>query len=131
YHAGLVSGYDCGANCLEFRPGNNVTRGQIAKIVVLAAGWPLLDPPTATFRDVPVGSVFFRYVETAYDRGIISGYGCGVGCLEFRPGNSATRGQICKIVYGAVKVSGRIGGASSIGPGGPVGPVGPAGGGRP
>jgi len=108
YHAGLVSGYDCGGTQGEpcpgiyFRPGNNVTRGQLSKIVVLAAGWPLLNPPAATFRDVGPGSAFFRYVETAYSRGIISGYACGEGCLEFRPGNSATRGQIAKIVYLAI-----------------------------
>ena len=24
---------------------------------------------------------------------------CGPGCLEFRPGNNATRGQLSKIVY--------------------------------
>ena len=107
YHSNLVSGYTCGGQgepCpgLYFRLGNQVTRGQLSKIVVLAAGWPLLDPPTPTFRDVPKGSPFFRYVETAYARGIISGYSCGEGCLEFRPGSSATRGQICKIVYLAI-----------------------------
>jgi hypothetical protein len=107
YHSSLVSGYDCGGPgepCpgLYFRPGNNVTRGQLSKIVVLAAGWPLLDPPNATFGDVEVGSVFFRYVETAYSHSIISGYNCGNGCLEFRPGNNATRGQICKLVYQAI-----------------------------
>jgi hypothetical protein len=45
---------------------------------------------------------FFGFVETAYSRGVVSGYDCGAGCLEFRPGNNATRGQICKIVYIAV-----------------------------
>ena len=106
HHSNLVSGYDCGGPgepCpgLYFRPGNNLTRGQLCKIVVLAAGWPLLNPSRSSFRDVPVGSTFFRYVETAYagGRGIVSGYNCGWACLEFRPGNSATRGQICKIVY--------------------------------
>ena len=61
-----------------------------------------VDDPLVFFRDVPVGSTFFRYVETAYARGVISGYTCGPSCLEFRPGNSATRGQISKIVYAAI-----------------------------
>jgi hypothetical protein len=39
------------------------------------------------------------YVETAHAHGIVSGYTCGSGCLEFRPGGNATRGQISKIVY--------------------------------
>jgi hypothetical protein len=100
--AGIVSGYSCGPGCLEFRPGNDVTRGQLSKIVVVAAGWPLLNPITPTFVDVPTGDPFYRYIETAYDRAIISGYSCGSGCLEFRPGNNATRGQISKIVHLAV-----------------------------
>jgi hypothetical protein len=70
--------------------------------VVLAEGWPLYTPAAPTFRDVPSTGPFYVHVETAHSRGIVSGYSCGSGCLEFRPGNNATRGQICKIVYGAV-----------------------------
>jgi hypothetical protein len=51
---------------------------------------------------VATNDPFYGYVETAYAHTIISGYSCGPGCLEFRPGNNATRGQICKIVYQAV-----------------------------
>src|SRR5205807_9721756 len=102
YNHGIISGYSCGTSCLEYRPDNNVTRGQLCKIVVLAEGWTLYTPPAPTFRDVPADHTFYRYIETAYNQGIISGYGCGTGCLEFRPGNNATRGQICKIVYNAI-----------------------------
>jgi hypothetical protein len=91
---GLVSGYADGT----FRPQNDVTRGQLSKIVVEAAGWPLLNPPTPTFTDVPTGHTFYQYVETAFNHGIITGYADGT----FRPGNNATRGQISKIVYEAV-----------------------------
>jgi hypothetical protein len=69
---------------------------------VLAEGWTLLNPPTPAFRDVPRDHAFYQHIETAYDREIISGYTCGTGCLEFRPGNNATRGQISKIVYNAI-----------------------------
>ena len=102
YDHGVISGYGCGTGCLEFRPGNNVTRGQLCKIVVLAEGWTIYTPPTPTFRDVSPGDPFYEHIETAYDHSIISGYNCGTGCLEFRPGNNATRGQICKIVYNAI-----------------------------
>ncbi|MFL5731643.1 MAG: S-layer homology domain-containing protein, partial [Chloroflexia bacterium] len=52
-------------------------------------------------RDVPTTDTFYTYIETAYSHNIISGYSCGTGtgCLEFRPGNNATRGQISKIVF--------------------------------
>ena len=73
-------------------------------VVVLAQGWTPYTPPTPTFQDVPVDHTFYTYIETAYHHNIISGYSCGSGCLEFRPGNSATRGQICKIAYLAVTV---------------------------
>lgn len=94
YAHGIVSGYADGT----FRPGNNVTRGQLCKIVVLAQAWADACPPPGHFTDVPPSNPFFCYVETAYSHGIISGYADGT----FRPGSPATRGQICKIVYEAV-----------------------------
>ena len=59
---------------------------------------------------MPAGHPFYGYAETMYNRGIISGYACG-GPGEpcdaqhrpyFRQYNPATRGQIAKIVYGAL-----------------------------
>jgi hypothetical protein len=94
YAAGIISGYADGT----FRPGNNVTRGQLCKIVVLARNWQILCPADRHFSDVPPDSTFYCFIETAFDHGIISGYADGT----FRPGNSATRGQISKIVYLAV-----------------------------
>lgn len=102
YHQGIISGYTCGPGCLEFRPSSNVTRGQVCKIVVLAEQWALYSPPSPTFRDVSQDNPFYAHIETAYSHDIISGYNCGAGCLEFRPGGDATRGQISKIVYMAV-----------------------------
>src|SRR5262249_36143105 len=69
----IVSGYSDGT----FRPQNNVTRGQLSKIDVVAAGWPPLTPATGTFADVAPGGAFYSFVEAAYCRGIISGYACG------------------------------------------------------
>src|SRR5204863_1663821 len=102
YSHSVISGYTCGAGCLEFRPNNSVTRAQLCKIIVLAEGWTLSTPLIPTFRDVLPTDPFYSYIETAYAHGIISGYSCGTGCLEFRPSASATRGQISKIVYNAI-----------------------------
>jgi hypothetical protein len=116
---GVIGGYPCGGpgepcdpqNRPYFRPNAAVTRGQTARVVVLAAGWQLQEPPSATFADVAPGSPFYPYVETAAARGIIVGYPCG-GPSEpcdplnrpyFRPGNNSTRGQIAKIVYNAIR----------------------------
>ena len=103
---GIVSGYACGSQAAEpcnvaqqpyYRPSLAVRRDQLAKIVVGAAGWPLINPPTGRFSDVTPGSTFYRWVETAAQQGILSGYSDGT----FRPAHSALRGQIAKLVYGA------------------------------
>jgi uncharacterized delta-60 repeat protein len=89
---GIIAGYADGT----FRPGNPVTRGQLAKIVSNAAGYS--EPVTGqTFSDVPPGSPFYEFVERMARRGVIGGYADGT----FRPGANATRGQISKIVSNA------------------------------
>jgi hypothetical protein len=94
YHRGAISGYSDGT----FRWGSSVTRGQLSKIVVKAAGWSTNTSGGPHFSDVPTSSAFYSYVETAYNHGVISGYSGGT----FKPGSNATRGQISKIVYNAV-----------------------------
>jgi hypothetical protein len=97
-HYGIVSGYSDST----FHPSANVTRGQLSKIVVVAAvqanGWTTIFPMLPTFTDLTSASPFYPYVETAVSKGVISGY----ADHTFRPGNYATRGQIAKITYGAV-----------------------------
>lgn len=102
---GIVNGYPDGT----FKPQNNVTRGQLAKIVSNSAG--MMDPAgTQIFEDVPPGSTFYDFVQRLASRGYIGGYQCGgpgEPCVApgnrpyFRPGNNATRGQISKIVANA------------------------------
>lgn len=103
YNKDIVSGYGCGNGCLQFLWGNNVTRGQLCKIVVNAENWPIVTGG-GYFEDVLPGDPFYGYIQTAYNYGIISGYRCsqGASCLDFFPGNSATRGQVSKILYLAV-----------------------------
>jgi hypothetical protein len=115
---GILGGYACGGpfepcvapgNRAYFRPGNDVTRGQLSKIVANAAGWT--ETPTGqTFEDVPPTGTFYLFVERMAVRTIISGYPCGgVGepCVTpgnrpyFRPNNSVTRGQASKMVANA------------------------------
>ncbi len=121
----IVSGYTCGGvnpqtGAAEpcdagrrpyFRPNVSVTRGQLAKIIVTTAGWTLIQPATGSFSDVAVGSTFYAAIETVACHAIVSGYSCG-GAGEpcdsgsrpyFRPAANAVRGQIAKIVYGAIR----------------------------
>ncbi len=106
---GAISGYPCGGSgepCpgTYFRPGNDLTRGQLAKIDANAAGYTDSIPSAQqTFRDVPHSNAFWVYVERVYLHGVINGYQCG-GSGEpcpgtyYRPGSNVTRGQTSKIV---------------------------------
>jgi hypothetical protein len=116
YANGLITGYACGGpnepcvapgNKPYFRPNNQVTRGQLSKIVVLARNFPTPTPTTQTFEDVPLGSTFSVYVERIAAYGIVGGYPCGgpgEPCVApdnrpyFRPNNNVTRGQASKII---------------------------------
>jgi hypothetical protein len=112
---GVVGGYNCGGpfepcdleNRPYFRPGANVTRGQLSKMIVNAKGWTPLSPPVPTFEDVPAANPFFGFVERVSANGIISGYDCGrpgEPCpgRYFRPSNNSTRGQASKIIWLAI-----------------------------
>ena len=69
---GIINGYPDGT----FKPGNNVTRGQLSKIVSNSAGFSD-NQTTQMFQDVPVGSTFYQYIGRLASRGFINGYPCG------------------------------------------------------
>jgi hypothetical protein len=115
---GHIGGYPCGSVPAEpcnspddrpyFRPFNNATRGQLAKIVSNAAGFDDT-PPDQIFADVLPENGFYLWIERLASRGIMGGYACGgegKPCDDqerpyFRPYNNVTRGQTSKIVSGA------------------------------
>ena len=111
---GAIAGYPCsgpgeGCDALErpyFRPNNPATRGQISKIVSIAAGFEEDVPEEQeTFTDVPTDSPFWVYIERLSGRGVISGYGdpekCPTGTPCFRYNDYTTRGQMAKIASNA------------------------------
>jgi predicted extracellular nuclease/phosphatidylserine/phosphatidylglycerophosphate/cardiolipin synthase-like enzyme len=103
---GIISGYSDGT----FRPNNDITRGQISKIVSQSAGFS--EPAgSQIYEDVPPASPFFTWIQRLSNRGLVGGYRCGMvpdePCVMpgnrpyFRPNASATRGQLSKIVASA------------------------------
>ncbi len=117
YEGGIVSGYPCGGvgepclppgNLPYYRPDNNLTRGQLSKMVDLAANFSDPLPSTQqTFEDVPSSNPFWLYIERVALHNIVQGYPCGSPgepCLApgnrpyIRPYNNATRGQLTKMV---------------------------------
>jgi hypothetical protein len=108
---GVASGYACGgpgeacdsAMRPYFRPNANVNRGQLARMIVNAAGWQTYSPSSPSFSDVPVSSPYYGYVERATANGVLSGYACGApgepcAGLYFRSFNTSTRAQASKMV---------------------------------
>ena len=110
---GIMTGYPCGGegepcgynNMPYFRTNTETTRGQIAKVVSIAAGYAETQTEQV-FTDVPVSHQFYQWIARLYSRGLIGGYPCG-GPGEpcdaenrpyFRPNTNATRGQVTKIV---------------------------------
>jgi len=92
----IVTGYADGT----FRPEEDVTRGQLAKMLVQAAAWTLVSPEKATFSDVPAGTAFYTYIETAVQHGALKGYGDGT----FRPEREATREHVARVVVNILTI---------------------------
>jgi hypothetical protein len=91
----------------------NVTRGQISKMVAIAADIDEQPAGTRKFQDVPEDSTFYLWIQQLANTGAIGGYPCGgtnpatgeaEPCVSpgdlayFRPNNNTTRGQLTKIV---------------------------------
>ncbi len=90
----ILNGYLDGT----FKPENNITRAEFAKIIVSATG--SVDPyALSTFKDVNNGDWYYSYVSTAYSLGYITGYPDG----SFRPNDNITRADICTIVNRVLK----------------------------
>jgi GH18 family chitinase len=109
----ILGGYPDGT----FRTNNNVTRGQLSKIIANAAGYTEATSGQM-FQDVDAQSPFYEFVQRLASRGHISGYVCGGAgepCVGsnlpyFRPNANATRGQISKIVSNAAEFDNPVSG---------------------
>jgi hypothetical protein len=104
FHAGILNGFDA-ASCTAagaippcYLPNRPITRGQLTKLVVLAANYPLTTPATPSFIDVPPSNVFYVFIETAANKGVVMGY----PDRTFRPNNSIRRDEMAQIVYKGV-----------------------------
>jgi N-acetylmuramoyl-L-alanine amidase len=79
-----------------FRPNKELTRAELAKIIVEAnPSWQKITPNRPTFSDVPQTHWAFTEIETAVDRGIIKGHTNGT----FQPEVAATRAEAAAVLY--------------------------------
>ena len=80
----------------KFNPGGIITREDFVKIFVSAVGYDLSNGKSF-FNDIVEGAYYEKYVNTAYDKGIIN----GISDLEFGIGMPITRQDIAVILYRA------------------------------
>ncbi|MDQ6694296.1 MAG: S-layer homology domain-containing protein, partial [Chloroflexota bacterium] len=79
----VVTGYGTQPPCINslntpcFAPDLQITRGQVAKVIALAAHLPASLQGGPHFEDVPSDSTFYQYIEYSYNAGVIGGYACG------------------------------------------------------
>ncbi|HZD60627.1 MAG TPA: S-layer homology domain-containing protein [Anaerolineae bacterium] len=93
----IISGYPDGT----FRPLNNITRAEFAKMVILAIGESPTTNTASSFTDVATSYWAHSYIEKAKELGIINGY------LDntFKPAANVSRQEIAKMVVLAAKLS--------------------------
>jgi S1-C subfamily serine protease len=96
-----IDGYiDSKTGELSFRPNENVTRAQFAKLLLNAMG---IKPQKMEqkYKDVVPNRWYTDYINTAEEYGIISGYQDGT----FKPGANITRGQVSAMIVRAFNKS--------------------------
>lgn len=91
---GYVSGYSDGT----FKPGNNITRAELAVVMNKMLG--LKSPANNTFSDVPSGKWFTEPILNCVKAGVITGY----SGKSFGPSDPVTREQAAVIMAQAFQV---------------------------
>ncbi|MGE5422161.1 MAG: S-layer homology domain-containing protein [Ignavibacteriales bacterium] len=86
----IMKGYPDGT----FKPYNNITRAELAAMLVKAKGLKLNKPAKATFKDVKPSHWAYGAVETAVKDGLLKGYKDGT----FRPSAKTTRAELSALL---------------------------------
>lgn len=92
---GVAAGYPDGT----YRPEQPITRAEASKLLAEAA--KIIEGGTGTFKDVPEGAWFAKYIEALSQAGVVNGYGDGT----YRPGRNISRAEAVKLIIQATKNS--------------------------
>ncbi|WP_285396572.1 N-acetylmuramoyl-L-alanine amidase [Lysinibacillus sp. fls2-241-R2A-57] len=90
---GVIKGYTENGKTY-YKPNNNVTRGQVAKMVVVASGNKPLVANKSSFSDVAVGTELSGYVERAVQLGYFATNTKG----QFLPNKPLTRDEMSHVL---------------------------------
>lgn len=96
---GVIKGYTEKGKTY-YKPNNKVTRGQVAKMVVIASGNKPLTVKKSSFSDVTVGTELSGYVE----RAIQLGYFATNTKDQFSPNKPLTRDEMSYVLSKAFKL---------------------------
>lgn len=96
HDAGIISGYPDGT----FKPGQAVTRGQAAKMLVNAFDLTKGEN-TLSFTDVPASNEYAEAIQVLASQGFINGYADGT----FKPSEEITRGQFAKMLTNILELT--------------------------
>lgn len=96
----FIPAYVSGMEDGSFGPGENLTRNQAAKILVTGSGLKPDKGTTCQFPDVPAWAK--GYVQTAYQKGYIKGYGDNA----FRGNKTMTRAEFASLLIQFMKAEG-------------------------
>lgn len=104
----LIGGYSA-AQCQAvgavypcFLPNNPIIRAELTVLVVRAAGYTIVTPPTPTYWDVPTSYFAYTAIETAHAKGVVNGYPDG----GFHPNISIRRDELAGILYKGINTPG-------------------------
>lgn len=88
--AGMMSGYSDGT----FKPGQNITRQDAAKLLAMVLDLDTKNVSDPGFTDISKTSPYYGYIAALVEEGIISGYEDNT----FKPHDSLTRAQMAKVI---------------------------------
>lgn len=83
-----------------FRPGDNMNRAEMAKMVVEGLGVSMDTSGGPSFLDVSEAEWYYKYVETGVANGLFSGYtdADGLATGYYGPGDYTTRAAVAKVL---------------------------------
>ncbi|MBI4232346.1 S-layer homology domain-containing protein [Candidatus Peregrinibacteria bacterium] len=103
YEEGIFQGYGDGT----FKPNQPISRVEILKVILLALGVNVQNPPAADklgFSDVILGDWYMPFVYTAKTLGIFQGDGGGLKAITTaRPAETVNRAEALKMVFETLK----------------------------
>ncbi|MBR5307367.1 MAG: S-layer homology domain-containing protein, partial [Clostridia bacterium] len=87
----------------EFKPNQNITRGEFIKLAFEAGGLEF-SMKRPDFTDLDNSHPYYKEIVFASGTGIVTGYNNGDGTMSFKPDGEITRAEIATVVNRILKI---------------------------